>query len=77
MKYGVIYKIAIEHEGDERSRTHPGHGYPAYTEYVETFQSFDTEDLLKEWITNNKNKSYKVIRYEELNVKLKLEVELS
>lgn len=22
----------IYHEGDERSRTHPGHGYPAYTE---------------------------------------------
>lgn len=36
---------SIHHEGDERSRTHPGHGYPAYTETVETisYKAFTTE----------------------------------
>ncbi len=77
MKYGVIYNVSIHHEGDERSRTHPGHGYPAHTENVETFKSFETEELLKEWITRNKDKKMKVIKYEELKVTLKLDVDLS
>lgn len=76
MKYGVIYNVSIHHEGDERSRTHPGHGYGAYTEQVKTFESFETEELLKDWITRNKEKKYTVIRYEELKVSLKL-VELN
>lgn len=40
----------IHHEGDERSRTHPGHGYPAYTETVHSMDVYalPTEgDLLK------------------------------
>jgi hypothetical protein len=77
MKYGVIYNVSIHHEGDERSRTHPGHGYPAYTENVETFKSFETEDLLKNWIRTNKDKTYKVIKYEEVKVTLRLDVDLS
>lgn len=77
MKYGVIYNVSIHHEGDERSRTNPGHGYPAYTENVETFKSFETDELLKEWIARNKDKTYKAIRYEELKVTLKLDVDLS
>lgn len=32
--------ISIDHEGDERSRTHPGHGYPAYTEHLSTSTYF-------------------------------------
>lgn len=28
----LFKKWSFHHEGDERSRTHPGHGYPAYTE---------------------------------------------
>lgn len=37
------------HGGDERSRTNPGHGYPAYTSTVINYQAFDTrQDLLAE-----------------------------
>ena len=42
----------IHHEGDERSRTNPGHGYPAYTENVNNFKylSFDnTNEGEMEW----------------------------
>ena len=35
MIYLIIRQKSIHHEGDERSRTHPGHGYPAYTETVQ------------------------------------------
>lgn len=39
----------IHHEGDERSRTHPGHGYPAYTETVDVarYESFLTKEELE------------------------------
>lgn len=54
----VIFKTTSIHhaatEGDERSRTNPGHGYPAqsaYTQEVKTpkIQAYQTkEELLKE-----------------------------
>ena len=37
----IIFETShIHHEGDERSRTNPGHGYPAYTETVKHFKYF-------------------------------------
>lgn len=42
----------IHHEGDERSRTNPGHGYPAHTETIRNLKylSFDkTEEGKIEW----------------------------
>jgi hypothetical protein len=47
-KYGVITNTSVHHEGDERSRTNPGHGYPAYTENITTFKTFkDEDDMLR------------------------------
>lgn len=41
----LIYKTqSVYHEGDERSRTHPGHGYPAYTEQINNFEHYVSED---------------------------------
>ncbi len=31
----------IYHEGDERSRTNPGHGYPAYSETINSIEYYD------------------------------------
>lgn len=31
MKHAVLYEESEYIEGDERSRTNPGHGYPAHT----------------------------------------------
>jgi hypothetical protein len=39
--YLIVTKSTVHHEGNERSRTHPGHGYPAYSETVEKVQTFD------------------------------------
>jgi hypothetical protein len=40
----VFETYAIHHEGDERSRVAPGHGYPAYGESVSTPLIYATED---------------------------------
>lgn len=39
----------IQHEGDERSRTHPGHGYPAHSETITStkIMVFGSEDDFK------------------------------
>jgi hypothetical protein len=40
-----VYKTATIHvPGDERSRTHPGHGYPAHVETVANFEHWVTSD---------------------------------
>lgn len=41
----IIYKSQSVHiEGDGRSRTNPGHGYPAHTETYESFEHYVTTD---------------------------------
>lgn len=42
----IYYEKRIHHEGDERSRTNPGHGYPAHTEVVK---------LVEHWITTERH----------------------
>lgn len=37
--YAIITRRTIRHEGDERSRTHPGHGY-AYNEEVVEYTAY-------------------------------------
>lgn len=43
----------IHHEGDERSRTCPGHGYPAHTETIDNIEHWVTTERshLEEFIT--------------------------
>lgn len=38
--YAIITFETIHVPGDERSRTNPGHGYPAHTESVVNYQAF-------------------------------------
>lgn len=41
--WAIITTSSIYIEGDERSRTHPGHGYPAHTETTIQYQAFTNE----------------------------------
>ena len=55
--FAVFVKSSYHVEGDDRSRTNPGHGYPAHSvEYTEV-KEFQTESELKTWILKN-NDSY-------------------
>lgn len=74
-KYGVITKSTIHHEGDERSRTSPGHGYPAYTETIQSFQHFkDYEDMFRYYERWKKSDDV-FIEYEELSFKVSVEIQ--
>jgi len=42
--YAILEKRSISIPGDERSRTHPGHGYPASTEEVWDYIVFPTRE---------------------------------
>ena len=48
----IEQRRSIHHDGDERSRTNPGHGYPAYTETIESlsYEFFDTKEELVAWL---------------------------
>lgn len=54
----------IYHEGDERSRTHPGHGYPAYTETVEDIARFISYDAFFVEVTRLMRHGDKFLAYE-------------
>ncbi len=75
----VFETHSIYHEGDERSRTNPGHGYPPHWETINTvnYYQFDNEDELKAWIASNKNKNnYVVISAQKLEVKQEIKISI-
>ena len=45
LKYAFIETDSIYHEVDERSRTHPGHGYPAHTETVTKIREYSDKSV--------------------------------
>ena len=75
-KYATIVTRSIYIPGDERSRTHPGHGYPASTEEYTDFVTFDNEEKLKAWIRSNSSSKFKVIKYQEMQYSIALDVNL-
>lgn len=47
--YAIVEFSSIHIPGDERSRTNPGHGYPAHSESVVNYRAFtDKEEWEKE-----------------------------
>lgn len=79
--YAVIIEKNIHHEGDERSRTHPGHGYPAYTETVKEFKEFKDEAEFRAWIERQESRSYgresyKAIAFKPVEIKTKVSFDI-
>ena len=76
--YLIVTQRKIFHDADERSRTHPGHGYPAWDETVDcvkeykTYPEFTTaiESLIK-----NKE-SFRSYEASPLNVSHRLVIEV-
>jgi hypothetical protein len=52
--YAILEKRSISIPGDERSRTHPGHGYPASTEEVWDYIVFPNR---VEWVAEVKKRA--------------------
>lgn len=79
MKYAVIIKKTTSNwvPGDERSRTNPGHGYPEGFETTTTteFKEFASQDELKRWVKSHTGSDYRVIEFQELEVKKEVVVD--
>lgn len=45
----IVKATVIHYEGDKRSRTNPGHGYPAHTDHmVQVYEVFINEESFKD-----------------------------
>lgn len=77
MMYIAITKGTVHHEGDQRSRDYPGHGYPAYTETVEEVTRFKSEDELREWVlSTGKYKRYEIFQCTPVTVTTNISVSI-
>ena len=78
LKYGIIETDFIYHEGDERSRTHPGHGYPAYTETVTNLREFSAKESWERHVTGEAKRGRKcrAIVFEEVEVEVTAEIKI-
>lgn len=57
----------IHHEGDERSRTNPGRGYPAWSESIDTIKyiAFESVNDVADWVKHRSigsNSNYRIIK---------------
>ena len=75
-KFIVIGSRNIHHEGDERSKQYPGHGYPAWTEEVPTIGYYNTEQDLKDTLAILDVSKVRVFSVKELSVEIKKTVSI-
>lgn len=66
--FAALIFSSVRIPGDTRSRTHPGHGYPAEDRAVVEYIAFDTREDVEEWIERlEKCRSSKVYRIIEVH----------
>ncbi len=75
--YAVFIKASYHVEGDERSRTNPGHGYPAHDVEYTKVQEFMSKEALKQWIIETKEKNYKVVECRTMEVTKTINVDVT
>ena len=80
MKYGALVTKTVTIPGDERSRMHPGHGYPEHTEEYVELVPFENEAAMTAWIqratTGYSKPRFKLIQYKELNYETQVTVKI-
>lgn len=67
----VLEFVSVTIPGDERSRTHPGHGYPESTEQYTKFHVFTSQQRLEEWLAETRGSNYVVLSARRLGVKVR------
>lgn len=79
--YLIVTKRTISFDGDERSRTNPGHGYGAYTKEVDVniyFQLTEKDKLIEEIKRlSSSNTKYKLFSIKPIEAKVSTTVEVS
>lgn len=80
--YAAFVKNSYHVEGDERSKTNPGHGYGAHTvTYKEVIEFKDRDEMLK-WVQNRHNRnydknSYRIVLCTPLEVQITVDVQVT
>jgi len=79
--YAAFIEDSYTVPGDERSRTHPGHGYPEHTVSCTKVREFQNEAEMREFVerqekSNVYSKQYRIVKYVPLTVKTTVTVEV-
>jgi hypothetical protein len=69
--WALITSVSVYHEGDERSRTNPGHGYPAHTTQHDEYTPFATEAELLNAMNRKIYNNFQIIKAEPLEIQVK------
>ena len=74
--WAIVTYSSVHHAGDERSRTNPGHGYPAYNEEIVKYQAYDNMVDWKEAIYELKmrNDSFQAMKVIPAKITTNIEV---
>jgi hypothetical protein len=77
--YIIIEDTSIHHEGDQRSRDFPGHGYPAYTETLKTAKLYEDYDKFVAAVQHRVKHNSKFQAYDakQYNVEVETTLKLS
>jgi hypothetical protein len=80
--YAIMKDDGVHIPGDERSRTNPGHGYPAHTQDFIDYQVFLTKEKLLEKIKElettlyGQKTPYKVIKVTPVSVNTSININI-
>jgi len=78
--YVALTNVSTSIPGDERSRTNPGHGYPAHTENSMKMVVFTDAEEMKEWVRKEKGRyhhhGFRIFLINEVNITTKIVVDM-
>ena len=63
-QYAALIESSYHVEGDERSKTNPGHGYPAHIVSYTEVQKFSSREEMQEWVEEEESRAYLKRAYE-------------
>jgi len=78
--YAIITTDTYTVPGDERSRTHPGHGYPEHTVETISYQTFMDEETLLSYLqrmSESDRSRARVIRAVPLSIRTEVKLSLT
>lgn len=76
--FAIVTEVSVTIPGDERSRTHPGHGYPESTETYIKYESFTDrakwEERIAHYTTGYGRKEFRAFCVNPVKVSIKLDL---
>lgn len=75
-RFVVFTQRTIHHEGDQRSRDYPGHGYGSYTEDTVQMRVFESEEELKQWVLLNGKENFKAFKLSPVSFEIETKIKV-